>query len=440
MFFLLTIILAIVLYVLDHKVIALLVFFFYLTSGFNLVPEEATEFLFISKGYDFALIMLFTVIGIDAIFVRNYLKPDKLIWLCAIFFVFLAVCVYYNMKSVGVQTVECFRTIRYHFFWLTYLIFRKMTKEKLEQLLKCLFVVTVFCSVLFLLQIVLNETILVETVETIITIFGITIPRFYNQPDMLAFFVFMSIYHNPFKGIPRIITTLILVAALLGAFHRNAWGALIVATFVGYVLQLPRLKRIRVVAVASAAALFMVVFFGYRFVKSRTFIDIQKVAVGNVEETDIDLNDLSESTFAFRVAHLLERNKYLIDHPEARLLGGGLMNETSKLTYSMFDFDVGTVEEFTGDTAQLDTPDITYSVLLIRYGYLGTFLNMLLFVYLAVFFFRHKDNRYGLFSFLFFVFSLVTSFFSWTFTLPITFMLPLITYVIVNKQIKENEP
>jgi len=434
MFFLLTIILAIVLYVLDHKVIALLVFFFYLTSGFNLVPEEVTEFMFISKGYDFALIMLFAVIGIDAVFVRNYLKPDKLIWLCAIFFVFLAVCVYYNMKSVGVQTAECFRTIRYHFFWMAYLVFRNITKEDLERLLKCLFVITVFCSILFLLQIVLNESLLVETVIATATLLGIKIPRYYNQPEMLTFFAFMAIYSNPFKGIFKMLTTVILVAALLGAFHRNVWAALLIAASIGYVLQLPRLKRVRVVAVASAAALFVVVFFGYRFAKSRTFIDIQKVAAGNVTDTDIDLDDLTESTFAFRIAHLLERNKYLIDNPKARFFGGGLMNETSKLTYSMFDFDVGTVEEISGNTAQLDTPDISYSVLLIRYGYVGTVLNMMLFVYLAVFFYKHRDNRYGLFSFLFFIFSLVTSFFSWTFILPITIVMPLITFCIIKKE------
>jgi len=442
MIFIVLTIFAIGLYIGGYKIPALMIFFFFMTSGFNLVPEDIMENKFFSKGMDYAILIIVAMVAIDSIYVKNYLKPDKLIYLILIFYAFLALCVIYNKFIIGVGWKDIIRTARYNVLWIAYLVFRNLSKEQLLYLLKCLFLVTVVCAALFVLQIILNENILNETVKYHIWFLGMKIPRFYNQPDMLQIFTFMAIYFNPYKGIKRIITTAILIAALLGAFHRSLFIAFVLAISIGYAIQLPRPKRIAILTSAAIIGSVFIVFFGYKFANSRTIRDIAVVTSGNVvdiDARDIDIDELQKSTFAFRIAHLIERNQYLIEHPRAMLLGAGLMTEDSKLTDLTFDFKVGLIEEALGKTAQLDTADISYSIIILRYGYLGALLILSLYLYLMIYFYKNRKDPIGLFSFVYFIVVVVSTFFSYILTLPISFLLPMITYNIIQKSKSEDE-
>jgi len=436
MIFIVLVIFAIGLYIWDYKVPALIIFFFFITSGFNLVPEEIMTNKLFSKGMDYAILIITGIIIIDSLCIKNYLKPDKLLWFILVFYAFLAVCVVYNKYVVGVGWKEIIRTVRYNVLWIAYLVFRNLPKERLLLLLKWLFSITVVCAILFLLQIILNERILNEGMKSKVLLFGMKIPRFYNQPDMLQIFTFMAIYFNPYKGKIRIITAIILIMALLGAFHRSLFIAFIVAISIGYVILLPRVKRIVILTSAAVIGLFFVVFWGYQFANSRTIKDIAIVTSGNVagiDDLDIDIEDLQASTFTFRIAHLLERNQYLLDHPKTLLFGAGLMTEDSKLTDKMFNFVIGLPDELSGKTFQLDTGDISYSILLMRYGYLGTLLVLSLYFFLMTVFYKNRQDPAGLFSFVYFVVVIVVTFFSYILILPISFLLPLITYSVVLK-------
>ena len=436
MIFIGLVIIACVLYILDYKVVALVCFFFFMTSGFNLIPEEAMDIGIFSKGMDYAILILVGMIIVDTFCIKDYLKPDKFLWMIFIFYAFLAVCIVYNKFVIGTSWVEIIRTARYNVLWLAYLVFRNLPKERLHHLLKCLFLVTVLCATLYLLQISLNKHILNEGVKNYVMLFGMKIPRFYNQPDMLQIFTFLAIYFNPYKGPAKIITTTILIAALLGAFHRSLFFAFIFAISIGYVIRLPRIKKVVALTSITVVCFVFIAFFGYKFAGSRTVIDVTTVISGNVaamEATDIDIEDLQNSTFTFRIVHLLERNKYLLEHPKAMLLGAGLMTEDSKLTDSMFDFDIGLVEETMGKTVQLDTPDISYSVLFMRYGYFGTLLILSLYIFLLSYFYKNRKDTVGLFSFVHLTATMVITFSSHILAQPISFLLPLITYHIVQK-------
>jgi hypothetical protein len=183
----------------------------------------------------------------------------------------------------------------------------------------------------------------------------------------------------------------------------------------------------------SILGLFIVTFAGYKFVHSRTYIDLKNVVSGDIVDVDIDMTNLSDGTFTFRIAHLLERNQYIMEHPKAMFLGAGLIAEDSKEVEKMFDFKVGLVEELTGSTHQVETSDISHSVLILRFGYLGTFLYLLLLAYLTIFFYKKKDNKYGLFSFLYLILTFGVSFFSANLVNPVNFVLPLISYLIIKK-------
>jgi len=424
---------AIFLYIRDYKIPALLLFFFFVTSGFNLVPEEITKFAFISKGSDYALLIMVGIIAIDSIYNRGYFKRDDFTKYLILFASFLIICIFYSKFTLRIGWGDILRTCRYQFFWIAYFVFRHIPKEKLETLLKGLFFITLFTAFLFLCQIVIGKNILVETGTAHIRLFGMKILRFYNQPDMLFFFTFMAIYHNPLKGILKYLSMIIFTAALLGAFHRSLIGLFFLSALFGYIIALPYLKRIYFVSITFVLLLFVVVLGGYKFVHSKTYKDVQAVISGNFADANFDMDNLEDATFTFRMLHLLERNQYLLDHPKAIFWGAGLMPEDSKLVDKMFDFKIGLIAELTDVPIQLDTSDISYSVLFLRFGYIGTALYLLLIVYLMVFFYKKRDNRYGFFSFLYLVLTIGDSFFSANLLFPATFLLPVISYHIIKK-------
>jgi hypothetical protein len=438
MVFIIIVLAAIILYIREYKTPALILLIFLLTSGFNLIHDEVFDTGFISKGSDYAFFILLGIVSVDILCIKKYLAPDAFRKYLLMFAVFVVVCVLYNRFVIHLGWTEIIRTTRYLFFWLTYFVFRNMERIQLERILKCLFFVAVFLSVLFLLQQVVRKNILVETTTVNMKLWGMDVIRFYNQPDMLHFFTFMALYLNPCKGITKRITTLLLVLALCGAFHRSLIGFFIIAIAIGYILRLSRVKRIKIMTVSSALLLLVIVFAGYKFARSTTYTDLRSVAGGDFANINLDLSDMSGSTFTYRLAHLFERNQYLWEHPESMIFGAGLFTEDSKKIEKFFDFKIGLIEELTGNVIQTDTTDISYSFLLLSFGYVGTFLNLLLFVYLMIFFYKKRENKYGFFSFLYLILTFGVSFFSANLIHPIIFLLPLISYQIIQKTESEN--
>jgi hypothetical protein len=426
-------IIAVILYVLGYKLPALLLFFLFLTNGFNLIPEEMMDIGPISKGTDYAFFILAGILFVDTFFIKNYWKPDKLtLWLLP-FIAFLILSIVYSRYSVGVGWGEIVRSIRYQFFWLAYFVFRSMEKKQLEQLLRYLFNIIFLLSCIFLLQIVIGKEIMLESMKASVHIFGVKIHRFYNQPLMLHFFALMAIYYNPYKGVPRIVTTIILVAALLGAFHRSLLISFLFVFVLAYILKLPRVRRIQLFSLAAVLLTSIVVFKGIELTNSRTFQDLKNVAEGNISDIDdIDMEMLNQSTFSFRMALLFERNQYILQRSITTLMGVGLLTEDSPQTRN-FDFIIGLRDEITDEVVRTETSDISYATLTFRMGYVGTAVYLAVLVYLTVFFYKNRENKYALVSFLYWIMSFGVSFFSGNLLIPATYVVPLIGYVIVKK-------
>jgi hypothetical protein len=250
---------------------------------------------------------------------------------------------------------------------------------------------------------------------------------------MIQFFTLMAIYHNPHKGGLKIITTLLLILALLGAFHRSLAGVFFITLLVGYALKLSRIRKIQFLSGLGIILICGISFTGLQLMRSRTFTDLQLIANGNFAEVEeIDIEDFQKSTFTFRIALLYERNQYILDRPQAMLLGAGLIPENSKKA-KMFDFKIGLIDDITNEVVQTESGDISYVNLIFKLGYLGTALYLLLLIFFAVFFYKNRNNKYGLVSFLFGIQSFGVSFFSGNLLLPATYLLPLVSYFIIKK-------
>lgn len=427
--------LAFFLYIKGKKISSLLIFFFFVSLGFQLIPEEAMNLgIGFSKGTDYAVILILACFIYDLFTIKNYLKPDPLLWILISFFAFLAISVIYSKFYVGASWNEIIRTIRQFVLFLSFLIFRQLKYDEIERLMKYLFTITTFLSFIYLCQSVFSEKLLQGFVGGKMQIGEFKLIRYYNQPLMLHLFAIMAVFKNPFKGSPKFISSFLLIASIFMGFHRSLTGFFILILIIGFVLGLSRVRQVRIFVVSLAILLPTIAVVGNNFVKSSIYKDLQSVWVGNFADTDFDLDDLAGSTFAFRIGHLFERMKFLSESPVRKAFGAGLITEDSKLTDGMFDFAIGIHEELTGRAVQLESPDISYSPLIIRYGYLGGLIFLNIYFYLLYFFYKKRHIDYGLVGLLLLILSFLVSFFSDNLLQPINYALFMLLYAITQKR------
>ncbi len=435
--FIIMVFLAWYLYIRGEKVYTLLIFFFFATFGFQLVPEK---FMMLTKGFskgtDYALVLLIGCLTIDFICHKAYFKMDTFVKCLSLFFLFLIACVIYSKVQVGCSTFEIIKASRAYLLFGVYFVFRQMSRDELVKLLHLLFYLTLFTSCIYVLQILTSTGFLNDATASTMKFGRIEVKRFYNQPYMLFLMTFIAIYKNPLKGYFRLFSIFIFVLAIVGGFSRSATVLFLATLALGYVLSLTKTKRLAILIIATSILIPVVAVGAHLFIKSRTYKDIQAVMLGNFVETDFDLEDLYESTFAFRIGHFAERAVYMSEDPLMTTMGLGLIPEESPKA-EQFGFILGLMNEDTGATVQLETPDISYSVLLVRFGYLGMALFVLLYFYAAYFFYKRRENRYALVSFQVTVLALGVSFFSSNLVFPVTYILMMLCINLVRKDIEE---
>lgn len=131
--------------------------------------------------------------------------------------------------------------------------------------------------------------------------------------------------------------------------------------------------------------------------------DIDKVSKGEYMDTeDIELDQ--ESTLLFRFAHFYERFIETTETSIGSVFGVGFMSEGSKYTYNNFNFIVGLSDEKTNEIVQLDTSDIAWSLLILRYGIVGSIIFLSFYVYFIVFYGRRYNNPMALSIMLYLIF------------------------------------
>ena len=114
----------------------------------------------------------------------------------------------------------------------------------------------------------------------------------------------------------------------------------------------------------------------------------------------------------FRIALIAERADYLIENPNLFLQGVGAMHEDT--AQKKFDFSVGTggYDEIKrcNVIAQLDSIDVVWGPLLIRYGFLGLALFLTIVIWIIWVFYKKRSNPNMMLGFLTYISALAQSF------------------------------
>lgn len=376
MLFLPLLILSIILYIIGKRISSILIFFFFLFDGFQLIPEMLFDtHAGISKSVDFAFVYILVLFIYGFIRFDDFIPKNRISKLITIYLSFIIICIGISLFYYHISFVDILRTSRTYFLVLAYFVIRRLENEELIKLLKILFIIVLFQCCLFIIQAFTGIALLVggESGRT-----GV-ITRFYSVPFMLYFLVFYAIFCNPYQGWLRVVTTVIPFVTMFLPLHRSLMMAFIVCALIGIYIKIGGLKVImkypRILCVIIIPILFIVA----KSAQGRTITDISNVLSGDFLEVDDDFVMDEDSTFLFRMTHFFERFMDVTDSKMGSVFGAGYMTEGSDYTLNHFDYQIGLPDEITGNTIQLDTSDISWSNFIIRYGIIGTFIFLYFF-------------------------------------------------------------
>ena len=406
MLFIPILIVSIILYLSGKRILSTILFFFFLFDGFQIIPEKFFETgMGISKSTDFALLYIIILFIYGIINTKDFIPINKLALLLGGYLLFIVCLIGISYYTYHIPFVEIIRTSRYYLFALSYFVLRRLTKEEISSILKILFCIVIFQSILFTIQGFTGIALLIgaESHKS-----AKLITRFYNSPLMLYFFVFYGIFNNPFTGKYKYISALVCIVCVYMPLHRSLTISFILILILGLFLKMGKIKQfINYLPMLLLCVIPLVAVMGAQLA-SRTMNDINSVTTGEfVDIEEIELGE--ESTLLFRIAHFYERYMHILEKPIETAFGSGLMAEESNYTNKKFDFIVGLENEKTGEIVQLETSDIAWSNLIIRYGIIGTLIYLTIYISIMIFYYKHRKVRYALSTFLYLLLLLFTS-------------------------------
>lgn len=408
MLFLPVLIIAIVLYIIGKRVLSVLIFFFFLFEGYQVVPDILfNTYIGISKSADFAFIYIFTLFVYGIFKYDNFIPINRATKLIAFYLSFIVISVFVSLFYYHISIFEVIRTIRPYFLVLSYFVLRRLDEKDVGEILKFLLIIVIIQCLLFSIQSFTGMPVLAgaNSGDTI----GI-ITRFYNSPIMLSYIVFYAIFKNPFDGWIMWIVNTILVITIFLPMHRSLIMTFILVLFLGFCLNNNGIKRLIKYVPLLILFLLPVSFIALKTIGiEKTVNDISTVMNGDFLDLDEDFVLDGDSTLMFRMLHLFERLVDVTDTKVGIFFGAGFMSEDSEYTSKRFDYQIGLTNEETGKTVQIESSDIAWSNFIIRYGVIGTLVYLILYFGLCIFFYRNKKNKNALACFLYMLLAFMLS-------------------------------
>lgn len=433
MIFILLAITGFVLYVVGQRVLSLVIFFFFITNGYQFLPLEIFETeIGIKQALDYAIIQAFFI------FIFCLIKDYRLLfikesivnrWL--LFFILtFGVIIVFNILILGIPIGQVIKTVRPYILLSVFYSFRILSAKDYQTIKNFLMLVTVLQCFLFIAQIFLNEQILngyfgggkIEIGE-------IELTRCYNIPMLLPYFLFQALFatNNETKDNFKIFIQILFFFTLLMPMHRSWILSLLTVMMYGIFLKANTQKKL--VKYILLFGILLLPIGGViidRFQSSNIKEDIQSATSGSFEDFDFDLD--SENTLFYRFAHLYERLFYISEDWKTLLLGGGLMAEESDEAKEL-NFFVTFYSNETRTEMVISTPDIAWSMMFFRLGIMGTLFYMAFYCSLMIFFYKYrKDLNMAIGTYLFLIFTIFTSFTSVELITIWPLMLPALDY------------
>ncbi|XWW45322.1 hypothetical protein JYG30_21730 [Fibrella sp. USSR17] len=327
------------------------------------------------------------------------------------FLAFVVVDALFSFYVFEYNILGIIKVFRNYLFLLSLGVFLLVPVRDLKKALHTLALVTVFQSFLYLLQIPLGIPLLQAGLagsEVIIHSAQETgLARFYNTPLFLTLTLFYFLLYYKYRSrLVNIFIVVILILAVLAPMHRGYIFSLTVIISVYLIFK--ESKKYKVFKVAALAICIVGVSFSGILDSrlSKGFSDFNKTFSGNRSITTISFDD---NTFAYRIAHLVERYNFINNDPKRYVFGIGFLSEEAKQAEKL-PFSVGVIDEKSGRVNQINTGDIAWSLLVLQLGLAGTFLFVVILIAAIIFLYGKRIVPFSTIAMLILINSIFISF------------------------------
>ena len=293
--------------------------------------------------------------------------------------------------------------LRGYLYALSYFVFRRMPNSELQKSLNLIFKAVMFSCIVYVIQFFTH---LPLTTTFVSDAYSGGYRMQITPPFMDMIFLMLLLFFKKNKWIFGCIILLFLVQLL----SQNR------TPLIGWFLEI----GIFVVVSKNAKhkfSIILVALLAFPFVNSLLSSRSENEHSTNLSSTLLylkskDYYGLSgENTFMFRIALIAERADYLINHPNLMMQGVGAMHEDT--AQKKFDFFVGTGGINSSNrkyVAQLDSIDVVWGPLLIRYGFIGLVLHVFIVMWMVFEFYKKRLNPVMMLGFLTYISALAQSF------------------------------
>ena len=399
-------------YLRGKRLYPILIFFFFLTDGFQLVPT----FLFdtglgLNKSGDLAVLYILTLFLINIIIYKKEAIrcEDRILKWLGVFLIYLGVIWLVNIYVYHVPFTSIFKTNRSFFLLFAFFVFSKLDSDVIIEIKKKLFIISIFLSVVFIIQVFTSTKLLTGYVGGLMSLGNITMYRYYNLPIINYYFLFYSLFANPYHGLKKTFSQVVLVGAFLLPMHRG----FIVGFFLLFLLGIFIAQR------SSSKAFRNLLIFGFlllpfsglildRFSGSDS-LDIRSLISGEVE-LDNRVLIADNGTMFYRAAHVIERTLLISSDPVYQFFGLGFWTDDDPYARNKFELYVGSIQDEDYEHPLIFfTNDIAWSVFFIRLGFAGTIIYIIFYFFFLKFFYKRKKEALGLVNFLVLLLFILTS-------------------------------
>lgn len=363
---------------------------FGLTTKFFML-DRTKDVIATIRGSDMALFLILLLLPV--VYIRNKsifsVRDDKLSRWTYIFIAFYLLELLITTILGNETWFNSLKVVRVSFFMWGFFILRAIPIASYKKFLKIALWITLAQGVLYFLQ--FEGVMLLADGNEESVVFGSPEFSAMNIPTLTVLFLFLQ-WNMNFLGKKKFILFAILLVLALSTFVRGTIIAILLGLAYYFIFISKRNRR-----VVIAFLLLLVIPLALRVISEKSVTSGHNRALEDVEYVygqrhNIKEIDKSRGTFSFRIAMVAERVVWLSTHPQYFLMGVGTMHEDSPRTLSMFDFSTGTTNE---DRAYgytvIESGDITWVPIILRYGLIGIVIHVIMFVVLFLSTWKRND-------------------------------------------------
>ena len=253
--FSLILVFALFLFLRGWKAESVVLFFFFLTDGFGLVPNAFKGEQSLDVYANIYMLAAFAI----TLFQR---KPSggvpvryvKITY--AVFFAFFLLILWVNRTIYDVPWRDILITAKSYPLLLSFVVFSTFTKEEADSLRRNLFYITLFLSVVFIIQVFTGIRLLTGLIGGYMDFGIVRFKRCYNIPILVYYFVFYGLFANPLNGQKKLLSQIVLIMAFILPMHRGFIASFVVLVMIGlYLIDRNRSRFFKSVLVLSVVLL-----------------------------------------------------------------------------------------------------------------------------------------------------------------------------------------